>query len=295
MLTAWTAGMEHRGVGREFTGQDNLLKYYDCWDVWETLPQYREPDRDLVEKSWSVTKRTIGALNPPAGHRYHNGTPLPVDYINAEDFSFQTLGGLIPLKNNMCVLDFGAGMGRQVNIWSQQVPDLTWIAVDAIEMAYMAQCFHFQHVPGLDLVDYIDRPDAFEFDGSPAIWHLPTWRMTLVPANSVDMVLAVQVLPELKEDLVFFLLEKFDEILKPGGALFVRDHDLNFLPDHAVDIETELAARGYSREYRAFARDRVDLHGIPRLWRKPDPPRSDRPVDKARAAQIEQKYGSTEE
>lgn len=291
MYTTWTAGMEHRGVGREFSGRGNLLKYYDCWDIWETLPRYGRPDPALVDASWSVTRRTFDALSPPTGHRFHKGEALPVDYINAEDFAFQTLGGLNPPKNKMCVMDFGAGMGRQVNIWSQRVSDLSWIAVDAIEMAYMAQRFHFSNVPDLPLVDYIDAPDSFEFDGRPAIRHLPTWRMDRIPENSVDLVLAVQVLPEIREDLVFWLLDRFGKILRPGGAIFIRDHDLHFLPGHAVDIEAELAARGYVREYRAYAQDRVDLHGIPRLWRKPNPAMPRRPVDKVRKTEIEARYG----
>ena len=120
------------------------------------------------------------------------------------------------------------------------------------------------------------EPMAFDM---PGIYHLPTWRMDLLPAGHFDLIIAVQVMPELGEALALHLFDSFATWLNPEGALYIRNHDLACLRGNRLDSEALPPARGFHRELRPLLADKVDLHGIPRLWRKRDPAVCYQPVD----------------
>ena len=96
---------------------------------------------------------------------------------------------------------------------------------------------------------------------------LATWRFDLVPDASVDLACAVQVLRELPASTVQFALDHLRRVVRPGGALYVRDHveghDLTGLPTDDL-----IAEHGFALEFAPQVRDRLDLHGLPRLWRR---------------------------
>jgi hypothetical protein len=83
--------------------------------------------------------------------------------------------------------------------------------------------------------------------------------------------MCVQVLPELNSRLVRHLIGEFHRMLKPGGAFYIRDHAYTWKPTGSFDVEKHLAANGFDLEYRAHVINDVEIHGIPRIWRKAQP------------------------
>jgi len=162
------------------------------------------------------------------------------------------------------------------------VPDLVYCGVEAIENGYCCQNLYYKAASLLRVSDYIEDPERFRITAAPGIYHLPTWRCDLLPSDFFDLIIAVQVLPELKDRLALHLLELFKRCLKVGGALYIRDHDLRFLPashTHTLDLHELLPSFGFQLEFRPYVYDLEEIHGVPRLWRKTDPSKPFRPID----------------
>ena len=170
------------------------------------------------------------------------------------------------------VLDLGPGHGRLANPFLHG-PDraAALVAVEGIAGPYLTQRAYYAGL-GLQVADYLDTDVPDEFDpvrlaATHDVIHLPTWRLDLVPEASVDLVLAVQVLRELPAPTVRFVLDHLRRVVRPGGGLYVRDHgeghDLTGLPTDELVV-----AHGFAPTWAPPVRDRVDLHGVPRVWRR---------------------------
>lgn len=171
------------------------------------------------------------------------------------------------------VLDLGPGNGRLANpfLLGDDRADVL-LAVEGIPGPYLTQRAYYTGL-GLHVADYLEAPGPGALDVAALatehdVVHLPTWRLDAVPDDSVDLVCAVQVLRELPVPTVRFVLDHLRRVVRPGGALYVRDHpgdhDLTGLPTDEL-----VADHGFALEFAPQVRDRVDLHGLPRLWRRP--------------------------
>lgn len=194
-----------------------------------------------------------------------------IGIYNAQDFVLQTPRPVPPRLRPRVVLDFGAGHGRQANLWLQKSHSLqTFIAMDAIAGPYLTQRMYFRAL-GHELSDYIDNPGKRLklTRGKGIVHHLPSWRLDLIEDESVDLIIAVQVLRELTARFLVFALRHMVRVLRPGGMLYIRDHT-GFHNVNGVDQARLLQSFGMMLEWHPMWRDGDDLHGIPRHWRKPD-------------------------
>jgi SAM-dependent methyltransferase len=148
-----------------------------------------------------------------------------VDEYNAVDFLLQILYPVPERMRPKRVLDFGAGYGRQMNLWSG-VHDLSYVAVDAIELPYTLQSFYLSQFD-LPVYEYVNGWRG-NVGGKPGIYHLPTWRIDLLPDAFFDLVICTQVLQEIPATMVQRSIQTFRRCLKTGGALYIRD--LGWLP-----------------------------------------------------------------
>ncbi len=190
---------------------------------------------------------------------------------NAHDYLLPTLYP-VPERNRIRnVIDFGAGYGRQANLWTSKVKDGIFVGMDAIPNSYGLQNLYYKAL-GKPLYDYIDDPASFRIDPSKkGIYHLPTWRYDLLPDNTFDMVMCVQVLPELNSKLISTMMTQFHRALKPGGMVYIRDHASVWKPAGKMDVGAFLADNGFVLEFQPHLVLDGDIHGIPRIWRKIDP------------------------
>ena len=168
------------------------------------------------------------------------------------------------------VMDFGSGFGRQANIWTQAKPGVSFLSMDAIPKSYCLQRFYYSQF-GHPFKEYMADPEKFTVDFKEAIYHLPTWRFDLIPDNSLDLILCIQVLPELSGKLVKYLIGQFHRVLKPGGALLIRDGASWLRTGGGFVLDHHLAQHGWSLEFRPHVMDPADIHGTTRIWRKQDP------------------------
>ncbi len=250
----------------EFKGAAEIAKWMNWFST--DYPDYMQNDaiRALVAKSRTTDERLLQKLGLEYDWTNYDNR---VGINNAHDFILPQAYP-VPERNRIkAVLDFGAGYGRQANLWHDQ--PVAYIGMDAIINSYCLQNIYYKTLTD-NVTEYIDNPAAFRFDaGKPGIYHLPTWRLDLIPDNSLDLVMCVQVLPELGPRLVRYLVTQFERILKPGGAWYIRDHAYTWKPTGNFDLEAYLPEHGFTLEYKAHIINDKDIHGVPRIWRKTNP------------------------
>ena len=189
---------------------------------------------------------------------------------SAQDYLFQNLYPVPERMKINRILDFGAGYGRQANLWTQLRSDIVYVGMDGLEQPYCLQHLYYQSL-GLPLHDYVIEKENFEIKNQSGIYHLPTWRRDLLPKSFFDLVICTWVLPEINEKLAKEMVDVFYDVLKPSSALYIRDHDWPYRPVHQNDLNEYLEENGFVLEFRPHIIDGEDLHGTPRIWRKINP------------------------
>lgn len=238
-------------------------------------PLPADAKRPLCEKSTENDKRVCDYFH----------LDIPTDAIenvaryNAQDYLYQRIYPMPEDCSIRTILDFGAGHGRMANLalLGPSVLDRasTYIAVEGISSTYFTQHFYWKAL-GLKVWDYMEAigPDLNEIEmqkimSQHDVIHIPTWRLDLLPENSVDMVTCVQVLKEPPGILLPHIPNEFPRICKDRDAIYIRDHIQFHNPNH-MPIDAMIQASGFTLEFSPQLKDRVEIHGLPRIWRKFD-------------------------
>ncbi|HEY1614805.1 MAG TPA: class I SAM-dependent methyltransferase [Rhizomicrobium sp.] len=253
-----------------FDGRSHLKKFFQ-WqrktEMADFLPaQLVDP---LIKRSCERDTQCLARLDLSVPDKIVES----IARYNAQDFVFQRAYPLPEAMRPRVVLDFGAGFGRMANLaFGAGASDVQLlIAVDAIPGPYLTQKVYYEGL-GLEVAEYIDASPAFDFRRESArhqLIHIPTWRLDLIPDNSVDLVCCVQVLKELPGEVLIFALRHFSRILKARGAIYIRDHEQYHHPNQ-MPVNELLLSSGFALEFRPMLHDRVEIHGLPRIWRKFD-------------------------
>jgi hypothetical protein len=258
-------------------GPAHLTKFFQ----WHSNAKHPDPFPaarmdPLVAASVEVDARVFEVLGLPP----HSRVVEKIGRYNAQD---HVLLNMVPGPERDRVrvqLDFGPGHGRLAAL-AFRAPDpderiRTLFAVDAVPSTYLTQLTYYRAM-GLRVWEYLDHavsdPDVETVRAAMAdhdVIHLPTWRFDLVPDGVVDRVTCVQVLKELPGGLVAALFPMLARVLHSSGALYVRDH-IQFHSPNQMPIDLLLQAAGFACEFAPMWRDREDIHGLPRIWRKVDP------------------------
>lgn len=273
-IDSWDfGGMEGKGITREFDTAQNISIYLNNWN--KNMPvQHVAPPAEFVADSHKITSRVYAKLTDLTEELPNFLLPMPVDFQNAEEFSFMNPYPLPARTRVKKILDFGPGFGRQINVWSQQTSDLVFCSMEAIENGYIVQNNYYQLADVANVSEYFDSPDNFQISDTPGIYHLPTWRTDLLPEDFFDLIICVGVLPELNETLLNHLLPVFSKILRSSGAIFIKDHSFDRAARNGMNIDQEIENCNFNLE---FVPDLIDLQEtwmIPRIWRKIDVERS---------------------
>jgi SAM-dependent methyltransferase len=280
-LAKWLLADDHerRGTRREmnfksYEGPEHLRRFL-TWNLHFRGRSYLPTE--MIESLAQTSARRDAQCCDRLGIAIDSSTLLTVGRENAEDYLFQRVYPMPERFQIRRLLDFGGGFGRMANL-SFAAPGTrieSIIAVEGIPSTYLTQRLYFRGM-GFDCADYLDESAAgrnFNVTGSLGscqIIHLPTWQMRLIPDESVDAICCIQVLRELYPDLLIYVVKQFSRILRPGGQLYIRDH-IQFHDPNQMPQQLVLQTHGFVLEFWPQIRDRADLHGIPRIWRRFDP------------------------
>jgi len=249
-----------------YEGPADLVRWFN-WGRGAPVLNYLPLDRlkPLIEQAEardrSVLERLGIGVEPPVLRAFA--------LLDAQDYLFPRLYPRPERHRLRRVLDFGAGFGRQANLLLALEPGATYVAMDAIALPYCLQHVYLGALAG-GLADYVEEGRFALDDTATGCHHLPTWRHDLLPDGYFDLAICSQVLPELSPLLAVFVVELLRRVLRPGGVLYIRDHGAVDWNPSGIELARYLEASGFWLEFRPMLRDRVDLHGLPRIWRKPE-------------------------
>ena len=189
--------------------------------------------------------------------------------VSAQEYLLNHLYPDPYISDTLRVCDFGSGFGRQACAWNLfNSTNLTFISIDAIQKPYITQAIYYSFFD-VPLTEYVIDPLNFKLDyNSRGIYHLPTWRLSLLPDNYLDKVLFCQVLPELDPSLIEHVIPLLFQKLKPGGTFFIRDHGTEWQPVHSIDTDKMMLSLGMHLEFNPLLVDKKHIHGKPRIFRK---------------------------
>ncbi|MCD4781587.1 MAG: class I SAM-dependent methyltransferase [Candidatus Omnitrophica bacterium] len=254
----------------EYNGPEDLIKWFIFQGNEDKPNSY--PDEllsPLIDMIRSYDEKIFKQYN--LSYNFENYSKSKGLY-DAQDYMFQNLYPVPERYRIKRILDFGAGHGRQANIWMQKHEDITYVGMDAIPLSYCLQHFYYNHM-SCSFYDYVISPEKITHPFGKGIYHIPTWRADLLPDSFFDMVICVHVLQELNSKLVNHMIKVFKRILKPGGAIYIQDAE-HWRSRHQLNIEKILLKSGFVLEFKPHIKIGEDFHGIPRIWRKIDPANS---------------------
>lgn len=255
----------------DYGSKFDLLGWLNYWtEDWKLSSPYEGEElyEELRKLSGELHEKLLGRLFGSLGHipGDHSG----YDVYNAID------ANVIVDKAPSCrsVLDFGAGYGRLGMLLGSLPETERYIAVDCVEQSYILQNLVLDSIFPDDFCEYFDTAFAgqsFDFQSGRSIFHLPSWRWDLVPEDSVDVVSAVFVLPEINEFALRDFVLNSKRVLSDGGCIYIKDHlyqrkDANHVGGHRLDTEQLLTDAGFSMIFSGDFEDNVDIYGIPRLY-----------------------------
>lgn len=246
------------------------LENWINWIISAEKPNYLKQSEieDNARRSWGFDKKIFEKAGFKVDERKYISN---VGTYNAQDYFFTNLLPSPTESKPVKILDFGAGFGRQINLLHQSGHEIIYVGMDAIPKPYCLQHFYYSETGMLCQEYLLNRSDFNLENAGTGIHHLPTWRWDLLPDNYFDRIYLVQVMQELNPNLVKELIKTMDRVMKPGGALYIRDDSAHFRPVHRLNTRELLSKWGFILEYEHHALHGVELHGIPRIWRKKRP------------------------
>ncbi|OFY66608.1 MAG: hypothetical protein A3H98_06890 [Bacteroidetes bacterium RIFCSPLOWO2_02_FULL_36_8] len=223
--------------------------------------------QNYAKKSFQRDSHVFAKYHLPLNDKKYMDT---IARYNAQDYIVPRLYPSPEKYTPSNVLDFSAGYGRQANLWTQLNPDSIYVGLDSFQGPYCLQ-YHYYKEMGVPFYEYFDPTDFLKIEeNKKGIYHLPSWRIEILPSSFFDLIMCVQVLPLMQEGNAERLIQEFHRILKPGGMLYIRDHEINKIEKGKYRINNFLQTNGFTLEFRPHIIDTVDFNGIPRIFRKID-------------------------
>jgi len=176
-------------------------------------------------------------------------------------------------------IDIGPGLGANA-IYSRIGLNAQYTAIESYPISYEVQRRFLRAIIGREglVFDCVDAEclglsiDALcaevELSDKYTARIIPSWHFNLVPNLSADLFSATWVLNEITAAGICWILFHVSRILKEGGYFYIRDSGLLKPMRHNLNYDEALLELGFEQINRANVVNRVDMHGIPRIFRK---------------------------
>jgi hypothetical protein len=176
-------------------------------------------------------------------------------------------------------IDIGPGLGSHA-VYSTGHLNSRYYGVEIFPFFYnvQRQFFNYLHFMGTQYTDIItaetlgasenEISQLVEGASANSITHIPTWYFDVIPDNSSDLITATFVLNETTPSAIVWLLFNCIRSLKVDGYFYIRDSHKNKPNRHSVKYDDILAEFGFELAGELPVTNRVDMFGLPRVYRK---------------------------
>lgn len=180
-------------------------------------------------------------------------------------------------------LDIGPGLGANA-IYSTKLFNFNYIPLDAHPISYAVQSEFFRMLTSINSnkMRYVDPITLFSLglteekiknkinflNEEIGVIQCPSWYFSLINTNSIDLITATWVLNEVNAAGICWLLYNSTRALKKGGYFYIRDSEKLKPNRHQINYDNILKSIGFELENRLNVKNRVDMHGVPRIYRK---------------------------
>lgn len=288
----WLFGEKFNRIGNPFTWVDGdqlpalkstqgvaaILQYLSMsGEVYETPEGIRVTDHDTILED--LTMRLTGVfsafapfLEPEFGFERYIASTASVklqDYCAIRTWC-EDLG------SDPVHLDIGPGLGANA-LYSCHHLGASYIGTDAYPTSLAVQRAFFRQAFGNGYLDVVDaenfglsEPDiaARLLESHWSVTLLPSWHLELSPDESVDLISATWVLNEVTPAGICWLLHHIARLVRQGGYVYLRDSERRKPLRHDLDYDKALRDLGFEQAGRLDIRNRIDMHGIPRVYRR---------------------------
>lgn len=182
--------------------------------LWEYVLKLPLPDRLLA-------LREPEEGNPPLLRPRPNMT-VSQDLANSM-LEYDSLQPAIPASGT--IVELGAGYGRNAFVILSLHPNIKYVVIDIPPALWIAERYLSSIFPNRrifryrDFAQFADVADEFEHS---EIAFLLSSQIAALPRSSVDLVINISSLHEMRTDQVAYYIGRFDAVLKPGGHMYIK-------------------------------------------------------------------------
>jgi hypothetical protein len=277
----WVDG---ENMGDSYTKQmgpyDVLQAVAMYYEEYPTLDSVKTDDHDMVWQDIANVLRSLVdrvASYPGVIEKYTHNINLTA-LTRVQDYCFIRKHAL-DMPSAPQHLDIGPGLGSHA-IYSLRQLNSHYTGLEATSFFYGVQRQVFRFLSS-DQIKYFDPIiaeslevnkneiiDALRNNDKYRIKHLPSWFAESLEDETKDLVTATFVLNEVTPAGISWLLTHATRALKVGGIMHIRDSYKNKPNRHALKYDDVLLEMGFELIHHEEVENRVDMYGIPRIYRK---------------------------
>ena len=132
----------------------------------------------------------------------------------------------LPGETSGTVLELGGGYGRNAYVILKLNPRMRYVAVDIPPALWVSEEYLSRIFPERRIFRYRDfrrfEDVAEEYAQADLIFLLSS-QLAAVPATSIDLILNISSLHEMRKDQINYYFGEFDRVLKPGGHTYIKE------------------------------------------------------------------------
>lgn len=138
---------------------------------------------------------------------------------------YDSLQSVMPASGQCTILELGAGYGRNAFVMLRLHPKIKYVLVDIPPALWIAERYISSIFAERRIFRYRDfdrfEDIASEYNNADIAFFLSS-QLAALPLNSVELVINISSLHEMRKDQVAYYLGRFNSVLKPGGHLYLK-------------------------------------------------------------------------
>jgi hypothetical protein len=281
----WVDGDQLNGLGSN-NPSVNLMQYLtmsgEIYDLFNLIKYKKsQEDKKILKKKLQQIVSNFFPKNFWDAYNVNNYIDSTIsvkieDYASLKYFGFKKISKPIHL-------DIGPGLGANA-LYSNYLLDSIYIPLEAHPTSYATQRDFFRAL-ALNSNEKVSYTDIISLENlgldnlqikeqiknqfkNKSIIHTPSWHYSLIDNKSLDLITATWVLNEVNVAGICWIIYNSCRTLKKNGMFYIRDSSKLKPNRHNVNYDKLLISLGFDLVGKLPVKNRVDIHGIPRAYKK---------------------------